>query len=41
MSSLLVIGNALRLRPKATRSQTDDARHPVQGANPVHMVAAE
>ena len=26
MSSLLVIGNALRLRPKATRSPTDDAR---------------
>jgi Cu2+-exporting ATPase len=41
MSSLLVIANALRLRPKATRSRTDDARLPVDGAEPRQLVAAE
>jgi Cu2+-exporting ATPase len=41
ISSLLVIGNALRLRPKAIKSRVADARFLVEHAKPAHLVAAE
>ena len=40
-SSLLVIGNAMRLRPKATRSPREDAGRTVDRAKPTHLVAAQ